>query len=265
VPLIVVNGSHYDEEALKYWAARPDVRMFQLEEGDQAKARYLARKQVDTEFFASIDDDDIFLPGAMSARLAPMRADRSVDLVVGNGIIERDGVESIVLARLDLHRRDPLIGLAAENWMPSSCAATFRTDAIGPGYFERLSRWMEWTALAFQLAVDGRKIVFLDDLTYRIADTASSLSKGIDYALGAPETLRQLLQNPLPGEAQTVWRRKYGAALHALAGLHLSRGEARSAWKAHIGSLFCDGGGRYVLYSRKLVPHLLSALREGRA
>ena len=253
VPIIVVNGDRYDIDALQYWKTRGDVRLFQLEEGDQTKARLFGRKQVDSEFFGALDDDDVYLPGGLRTRLAPMWAERSVDVVVGNGLLERDGRESIHLTKLEMHRKSPLLGLASENWLPSSCAAIFRTATIGVEYFEQLDRWMEWTAVAFRLALNGRRIVFLDDLTFRITDPTNSLSKSVGYAMGVPETLRQLLNNPLPRDAKRIWGRKYGAALHGLAALHLSRGERRLAWKAHIQSLLCPGGQRYMLFSRKLL------------
>lgn len=252
VPIIVVNGNRYDADVLEYWKTRRDVRVFQLQEGDYIKARLFGRNQVDTEFFGALDDDDVYLPGSVSIRLDPMRADPSVDVVVGNGLIERGGHESLALSKLDLHRTAPLVGLAEENWMPSAAAALFRTETVGVEYFKLPDRYMEWTALAFRLAADGRKIVFLDDLTFNIADTPGSLSKTLTYKMEAPDTLRRMLEIPVPREIKRIWERKYGACLHGLAEYHLFQGERSLAWKAHLGSLFRAGGLRYVLYTRYL-------------
>jgi len=253
VPIIVVNGSRYDPGALEYWNGRNDVRVFQLQEGNYLNARLFGRRQVDTEFFGFLDDDDVYLQGAMCSRLHPMRTDASVDCVVGNGLVEREGHESVALSRLDLHRRDPLVGLAVENWMPSACAALFRTATVGVTYFEHPDRHLEWTCLAFRLAADGRRIVFLEDLTYRISDTIGSLSKGPAFACEAPNTLHRLLQVPMPHAAKRIWWRKYGATLHGLAEHHRFQGNIRLAWKAHLGSLWRPGGLTYALYTRHLL------------
>jgi len=253
VPIIVVNGSRYDPDALQYWKARNDVRVFQLQIGDYLKARLFGRRQVDTEFFGFLDDDDVYLPGALSARLHPMRTDTSVDCVVGNGLIESGTCESVALSRLELHRKDPIVGLAVENWMPSACAALFRTMTIDVAYFEHPDRHFEWTCLAFRLAANRRKIVFLDNLTYRISDTPGSLSKSLAYAREAPDTLRRLLRIPLPHAARRLWSRKYGAALHGLAEHYRVQGNILLAWKAHLGSVLRPGGSRYALYTRHLL------------
>jgi hypothetical protein len=253
IPIIVVNGDRYDPEVLGYWKSRRDVRLFQLAEGNVGTARLFGRRQVDTAFFGALDDDDCFLPGSINARLTPMRTDPSVAAVVGNGLIERDGRESVALSQMKLHRISPLLGLAQENWLPSACAAMFRTEIVRAEYFDHDERWLEWTALAFRLAADERKIVFLDDLTFRIADTPDSLSKSAGYARGAPIVLRHLLDIPMPYPVYRVWLRKYGATLHGSAEFHRSRGEIGLAWKAHLGSLLQPGGAHYLLYGRKLL------------
>lgn len=257
VPIIVVNGSRYDTDALSYWKSKNNIRLFQLQEGNHIKARLYGRMQVDTEFFGFLDDDDVYLPGALNARLVPMRADPNIDIVVGNGIIESKGHENIVLSKLELHRADPLISLAVENWM-ASCSALFRTQEIGAEYFQHSDQYMEWTALAFRLCADGKRLFFLNDLTFRISDSPQSLSKTHAYAVKGQDTLRRLLEIPVSREAFGVWDRKYGSALHDVAEYHRSRGEQGLAWKAHLRSLFHTGGLRYVLYSRHL---LLSALK----
>jgi len=253
VPIIVVNGSRYDSDALEYWRARRDVRLFELDEGDVVKARLFGRRSVDTEFFGFLDDDDVYLPSAVSARLGPMQSDQSVDVVVGNGLIERSGEESVVLTQIALHRARPLVGLAIENWMPSACAALFRSATVGAQYFEEPDRYMEWTALAFRMVTDGLNVVFLNDLTYRIADTPGSLSKTLAYAREAPNTLRRMLDTPLPADAKRIWERKYSAALHGLSDHYRLHGELGPAWKAHIRSLLRPGGINYALYTRHLL------------
>lgn len=252
IPIIVVNGPHFDPAALEYWKTRPDVRLFQLEEGDWMRARRFGRERVDTDYFGFLDDDDLYLPDGARARLAPMLTDPAVDVVVGNGVIEGGGQERPALADPDLHRSEPLVSLASENWMPSA-AALFRTETVPLQYFEHPDRHMEWTALAFRLAADGKNIVFVDNLTFRITDTPGSLSKSLAYAVEAPETMRRLLDIPVGKEARRAWRRKYGAALHGLAEFRWNRGEHLEAYKAHFRSLLQPGGLRYLAYTRHLI------------
>ena len=124
LPLIIVNGDRYDPEALDHWKRRRDVRLFQLSEGNVAAARLFGRRRVDTAFFGALDDDDCFLSGSIRKRLAPMHADPSIAGVVGNGVVERGGYESVALSDMALHRVAPLHSLARENWLPA-CAALF--------------------------------------------------------------------------------------------------------------------------------------------
>src|ERR1700674_1852071 len=65
VPIVVANGTQFDAQLLSELKSRRDIRFFYQEEGSLPGAILLGRKQVDTEFFANLDDDDEYLPNAI--------------------------------------------------------------------------------------------------------------------------------------------------------------------------------------------------------
>ena len=85
----------------------PRTRVERLEEASVAKAQQLGRRSSRTEFFCFLDDDDEYLPGAVSMRLNELRADSSVDVVVTNGFerIVDNSYRMRAGASSNLHRR----------------------------------------------------------------------------------------------------------------------------------------------------------------
>src|SRR5258705_4386505 len=78
-PIVVVNGTRFDPHLRAELAARPDITFLYRPEPSLAGALRAGRARVDTQFFATLDDDDELLPGAVATRLEPLLADASTD------------------------------------------------------------------------------------------------------------------------------------------------------------------------------------------
>jgi glycosyltransferase involved in cell wall biosynthesis len=265
LPLVVVNGDRFDAAQLDELRRRSDIRLHIIAEAGVAAARRVGRELVETEFFCFLDDDDEYLPGALAARLAPLRADESLDATVGNGYRTYGG-------RMTPHLEDPagvaaapLRSLATVNWL-ASCAGLFRTSRIGPEYFAEPLAHYEWTYLAFQLVLT-RRIAFVPDMTFVVHETPGSASRTAEHELAAADILGRILKLDLDRATRRLMQRKYGAAMHVCADHHRAAGRLAEAWACHAASLRAPGGlRRYGLYTRKLLwsqPRGLAAAASG--
>lgn len=254
VPLVVANGPQADAALLAELGAMPGVRLLRREAPGVCAARRAGRDAVDTEFFGFLDDDDVYLPGAVAARLGPLLADPGVDLAVGNGF-KMSGSERRLLATdadFAAYAADPAGGLLDYNWLPS-CAGLFRTDAVPAGLFEPAEAHHEWTLLAFRLSLTKR-IAFVAEPTFCIGDTPGSLSKDSAHDWAVAEVVRRMLALEMPGTLRRRVRRKLGAALHERANICLQQGRVAEAWRWHLQSLAEPGGiARYAAFTRKLL------------
>ena len=254
VPLVVANGPGADAALLAELGATPGVRLLRREAPGVCAARRAGREAVDTEFFGFLDDDDVYLPGAIAARLAPLLDDARVDLAVGNGF-KMAGTERRLLATdadFAAYAADPAGGLLDYNWLPS-CAGLFRTDAVPADLFEPAEAHHEWTFLAFRLALTKR-IAFVAQPTFCIGDTPGSLSKQSAHDWAVAEVVRRMLALEMPADLRRRVRRKLGAALHARANQCLRQGRVGEAWRWHVQSLAEPGGiARYGAFTRKLL------------
>lgn len=154
-------------------------------------------------------------------------------------------------------QRDPLLALSRANWL-ASCGGMFRSRSVTTAYFERGAQYFEWTVLAYRLASVLRP-AFLSDVTFRVNDTAGSMSKTNGQHNAEVAALRSVLTLQLPTAVRRSVREKLGRASHAHSSASLDRGEISAAWRHHLASLTEPGGWKYVLYTRKL---LASSLRR---
>jgi glycosyltransferase involved in cell wall biosynthesis len=256
IPIIVVNGPAADAALLADLARSRDVQLVRLEAADLPAALRAGRNLVRSPYFAELDDDDEFLPGALAARVEGMEAHPEVDVVVTRGYVDRGGRRELNIGDLEGFQADPLRSLLDHNWL-APCAGLFRTATVGTEYFADIPPYLEWTYLGLRFALE-RRILFLNRPTwvYR-ADTPQSLSKRPGYVLQQSASLDRLLALPLPKDVRRAFAQRRGIALHAAAGLELHAGRARAAWRWHLRSLAAAGGWRYALYTRRLVYALL--------
>jgi Glycosyl transferase family 2 len=257
--LVVVNGDKFDPELVRTLTARTDIQICWQENPGLPLALRTGREQVYTEFFCFLDDDDLYAPGALRARLAPMLVDSTVDAVVSNGYRHVLGVDSPVVRDIEAVRDDPVGQLMAGNWL-TSCGGLYRTASVPVDFFDPENYYHEWTLVAFRLATQ-RRVAFIPDATFRIYDTPGSLSKTGPYKLATADTVRRMLSIAPRGKVRRQVRRKLGAAWHAAADHWLNTGNLAAAWRCHLRSLIQPGGLAYLLYSRKLVLKLFGVGR----
>ena len=252
LPIVVVNGSRFDPRLRQDLAATASIKCLYREEGSLPGALLEGRNSVTTEFFAVLDDDDEFMPGAFKARLRPFRQDSNIDVVVTGGYRRRDGQLSLYHDDIEVFQKDPLQGLMDFNWL-ASAAGTYRTERVQSKFFEHLPRYLEWTCLAVRLALE-RNIKLIKEPTYICsADSPGSLSKSKEYIVCQPVAVARMLDAPVPPAIRRQLRKKYAAALHVVATLMLRDGNRACAWRYHLKSLRHGGLLRYALFTRHLL------------
>jgi hypothetical protein len=224
--------------------------------GSLPLAQRIGRSLVRSEYFCFLDDDDEYLPGALRLRLAPLLADSQLAFVTTNGYKIADGVAEELLPRdlLATVRADPLAALSHVNWL-ASCGGLFRSSSVPVDYFDGETAFFEWTYLAYQLALDLRMAV-LETPTFRIHDTAESLSKSSAYEEAEIKVLNKILALNLPPKVRRDLRAKIGRVWHTMADSAWRQGALGRAWRFHLTSLLLPGGHRYLLFSRKLFVRL---------
>jgi glycosyltransferase involved in cell wall biosynthesis len=251
-PVVVVNGARFDPAVLARLKALTDIRLIQIPEPSLFRARRVAFETVRSACFATLDDDDIFLPGALAKRLAALRADPSADWVVGNGVYVWPDREVPYIPDLDATRRDPFGTLLDHCWL-CSAGNLFRTAAFTGDMFDTV-RSMDITYIALRLLAEGKKPVFLEEPTFRYFFYPDSTSKQDSYNLPAAEAIRLMMDLPVPGWVRRGLARKFRRAMHDTAVHYYRRGEKRPAWKAHLRSLAgLPELFLYAAFTRKLV------------
>jgi hypothetical protein len=250
--IVVVNGKRFDQARLDELRSRTDVTVAYREEGSAPLAQRHGRSMVQTGFFAFLDDDDEYLPQALAHRCAPLLADPSLGFVATNGYRRLGTEDRVVVANAAAVQADPLVALTRENWL-ASCGGLFRTSSVSIDYFDDPAPFLEWTYLAYRLALDFR-MAFVDVPTFRINDTPASLSKSAAYREAELGVLLRIAALPLPRAVMRQVRGKVGRVYHDLSFEARLQGQAARAWGLHVRSLLLPGGWRYLGYSRKLLP-----------
>jgi len=252
LPIVVANGSSRDREVVEWLSRRRDLHLIEREEGSLAKAVAQGRTTVETEFFSILDDDDEYLPEALAIRVSAMESAERPDVAVTSGFRQIGGSDEPCLPDIESFARDPIAALVQVNWL-ASCAGLYRTDSIGAEFFATMPNYLEWTYVAFVLALEKR-IAFVGRPTYRIhTETPGSLSKSRQMLLETPSVLRRILELELPVSVRPQMERKYRGALHQAADFELRDRRLVSAWKLHWKSLAYGRGLRYLPFTRHFI------------
>jgi glycosyltransferase involved in cell wall biosynthesis len=252
--LVVVNGDSYDTNYLAELCSNREVTVHYLPTPSQAAAQRLGRLLVETPFFGYLDDDDEYLPDALSTRLAPMLSDPEVSVVATNGYMRTGGRDRRIHAVGRFDHGDFLRAIAkGHNWLPNGGAGLFRTKAIPVGYFDGTTRYLEWTILAYKLALDGKKVVYLDDVTFRIHDTPGSLSKSPEYRQAHLTLVPCMLSLNPPKRVVRDLRRLEARLLHDECAAYRVAGNFAMSWSLHLRSLRSVHGLSFIPYTLLLV------------
>ncbi|HEY1327969.1 MAG TPA: glycosyltransferase family 2 protein [Casimicrobiaceae bacterium] len=255
--LVVVNGSRRDPAVLASVKSL-GVEVVSIPEASLPAALLAGRREVDTAYFCFLDDDDEYLPGAIDARVDALRRQADAALVITNGYGCTDGVDEPWLNHIGEVERDPLLALFQENWLPS-CGALFRSSAVGVDLFEEPQPYREWTWLAFRIALAGKRVAVLDRPTFRVHDSAASLSKSTAYAMRT-DLYRRMLCEPVPAEVRSLLRKRLAKALGMESVTRLREGNLRAAWQSHVEALALPGGWRYGSQTLRLTKASLNRL-----
>lgn len=255
--LVVVNGPFFDRALLAELQQLAGVTVKQIPNACAPAAHLYGRQLVKTEFFCFLDDDDEYLPGAIDRRLLALRQSPDAALVVTNGLRrQRDASQTLMYGLLDAVADDPLAALFQENWL-SSCGALYRTSAIRVDYFENFHDFIEWTWLAFKIALDGHPVCTLNLPTFVVHDTEGSASKSQAYLLAHISLLRRMKNaKPRPDIARILKVREC-QAWHNASVRYLDRGDLRQAWQTHWHSLLHPHGWKFITYTRHLLGRSL--------
>ena len=262
VPLVVINGPDCDPAVARALRADRRVRVLVREPADLPAALRAGREAVDTPWFASLDDDDRLLRGAMALRVAALERAPSLDVVVTNGYRRERGRCALNLPRGSAAEvnADPLRALLRRNWLlPGSWLC--RSDAVGTGPFVGMPRFLECTWLALRFASEHR-LRWLDAPTvvYRVGSPAAE-SLSTAYLTGQVDALRRLIELPLPADVRRALRRRVARAYHDAALEMLRAGALADAWRLHGRSVVEPGGWHFLPFTRHLARASLGTSR----
>jgi hypothetical protein len=248
---VVVNGNRSDAGVVRS-LEQPGVVILRVAEASLPGALLAGRRSVASDYFCFLDDDDEYLPDAIDRRIAVLEDLPGCAMVTTNGYRCRDGVDTTVLSNLASVPEDPISALFRENWLPS-CAGLFRTAAVSAELFEEPHAYLEWTWLAFRIASRGLDVAVLDAPTFRIHDSASSLSKSPAYRSSHIALYRRMLAMAVRTDIREAIRRRLASALSAESVARLDENRLAEAWKLHLEALACPGGWRRGSQTLRLV------------
>ena len=250
--LIVVNGDQYSQSLVDLLGNRGDLSLARLSRASLPGALYAGRKAVRSQFFAFLDDDDEYLPGAIDKRIAILSSDPKAGLVASNGFRVSGGRETLALNALNDVESDPLAAVLKENWL-ASCGGLYRTERIPTVLFEDMPQYLEWTWLAFRIVSIGEAVRILPEPTFRIHDTPESESKSEAYMLSHVEVIDRMMRTTRRADILAMLGRMQSTALNCASNHYRKNGLLREAWRAHLRSLRQPGGLRYITYTRHLI------------
>ncbi|OIR07142.1 hypothetical protein GALL_107310 [mine drainage metagenome] len=253
VIIVVVNGNRCNAELCEWLRAQIDIRLKFIPTPSAPNAVLHGRELVDSKYFSTLDDDDEYLDGGIDLRLTSMCSDGTPDVVVTNGIRRLDTADTPCYRTLDGVSDNPLKSLFENPWLNSG-NALYRSASVGPEYFSDYLQYVEWTWLAFKLAMNGKQIATLNNPTVVYYDTLDSLSKSKAYEEAYGILFQRMLDRLPPPEVTKLIQRRMGSNWHDQSIQALCQGKSLKAIRCHLRSLFLPGGGRYLSYSRRLLP-----------
>jgi hypothetical protein len=255
VPIVVVNGPGADPDIVGELRADGRVRVQQNEQAGLPDALLAGRSLVDAPFFGALDDDDLYLPGALAARVRVLSERLDCDAVVTNGIRRDSTGDTLQNEDMAVVERDPLRAMFRSNWLlPGSWLC--RTERVGNWLFEGMPTSLETTYTGVQLASRCR-LAFLNQPTVVWhTDTANHLSGSREWVLAHAAALQRLLELDLPQDVKTSIRLQWTDACHGNSEMLLREGSRAEAWRWHARSLFGHGGSRYLGFTWRFLTGL---------
>ena len=106
----------------------------------------------------------------------------------------------------------------------------------------------------FKLALAGKRILAINQPTFRIHDTQGSLSKSAAYHDAYQILFRRMLDLDPPMDVVRHIKVRMSADWHARSVRALLRGDRLNATASHLRSLMLPDGLRYLAFTRRLIP-----------
>lgn len=252
LPIVVANGPDRDPALLRDLRKDRRLRLIERDQPSLPAAIRAGRRAVETEWFSTLDDDDVYLPGTLVARVRALQSRPAIDTVVSNGLVRCTGAERIHLDDVPGIEASPLRALHDGNWLLPG-AWLCRTERVGCELFDAMPMALECTYLAIRFALHGPICFLAQPGVAWYADTPESESKSRYYLHRQLEALDRLLELPVPDETRQWIRSVKSASRHGIADMHFKERELIQAWRWHLRSLMGYGGWRYASFSLRLL------------
>lgn len=252
--IVVVNGKRFDQDLCGWLKMQPDVRFEYISAPSLPNALLRGRELVEAPFFSILDDDDEYIGMCTDVKLTAMASFPHADLLVTNGYLrQQGGVDELLYSNLHNVPSQPLISLFEATWL-NSCNALYRSSSINSEFFHDYHQYIEYTWLAFKIAMAGKNICVLDEPTFRCFDTPGSLSKSDAYKNAKLRLYNRMLSRRPPREVTRLILKKISSAYHDESVRALHEGHWMRALIFHLRSLALPNGHRYFSYGRRLLP-----------
>ena len=250
--IVVVNGSQWDHHLVRELGERTGIRLVRIDEHGIPNALAAGRAVVDTPFFSTLDDDDIYLPDALAIRVRALQENSGCNVVVTNGLVRDAGSEARHIRNMPAIERDPLEALSVGNWLLPG-AWLCRTASMETAIFDEMPMFLECTYLAIHFSLRGQ-ICFVDEPTVVWhKDTPNSESKSCEFLLGQEQALQRLLEMPIPESFRRLLLEQLSRTRLGVADFHASEGRLLPASRAYLRSLSSRGGWRNLPSAANLI------------
>jgi len=252
-PIVVVNGQRFDNRVIQALENNQGIKLHIQQEASAGLALDAGRLLVTAPYFAFLDDDDVFIGGALQEPLIWLENHSQCDVLITNKYIVKDDKKILEMPNLKDYAIDPALSLMDESWLTAG-NGIFRTCSINSALLSVNRDNQEWTHIAFRLCVEGKHLHFMDVPTAIYYDTPGSLSKGLKHQEAALDLL-QLIRHEYRADIQVRKRaeHKYRNTLHVLATSYWKHGRYGRAWRYHLASMRPPHTFKYLLFTRKML------------
>ncbi|MFN2315257.1 MAG: glycosyltransferase [Gemmatimonadales bacterium] len=250
--LVIINGADADPDLVAELHGEPGVQVIRIPQRGIPAAFRAGRPTVTSTYFGALDDDDLLLPGALTARIAALLADDTRDAVVTDGFIRSAAGDRRMRENFLDVAADPIHEMFRGNWLlPGSWLG--RTDRVGAWLFEAMPDHRECTWIGLHLATRARLAFLPAPTVVYHEDTPGGAHRSLAYCAAQPTAIRRFLSLPLPPDVQARLRRSMAAAYHEMAHrLLIEEGQRVAAIRWHLRSLLAPGGYQHLWFTRKL-------------
>ena len=254
--IVVLNGPGRDPKVERELRDNVRVTLVVRDTGGIPAALAAGRAEVRTPWFATLDDDDLYLPNALLLRVRALEKRPECAAAFTNGYL-RSGMNDVL--HVKGNRRigdDPVHAMLDGNWcLPGSWLC--RSAMVDGSVFEDMPKHLECTYFALHIATE-HPIVWIDAPTviYSVGSPAAD-SQTRAFVIGQVRALRRIIQLDLPDDVRHAYRMRIASAYHSAAEHERRAGALLAACRWHVGSLLQPAGWRYAPFTRHLLRDAL--------